>query len=181
MWVVLVLPLAWQTWQYGTDTIYYGEYLHWTGVQSARLLLVTLAITPLLRFLPRQAIVRWLARRRRDLGLVTFAYAVAHTIAYLAQKNDLQRILAESFEAGLLTGWIAFVVFCALATTSNDVSVRSMGRNWRRLHRAVYVAALLTFAHWVLTAFDPTAGYVHAGVLVVLLLLRLRRPVAKTS
>ena len=176
LWVVLVLPLAWQTWLYRSETIYYGEYLHWSGVQSARLLLLTLAITPLLRFFPRLPAIRWLMRRRRDLGLVTFVYAGAHTVAYLLNKSDLQRILAESLEVGLLTGWIAFLIFIALAITSNDASVRSMGRSWRRLHKAVYVSALLTFAHWVLTAFDPTAGYMHAAALVLLLLARVRAP-----
>jgi sulfoxide reductase heme-binding subunit YedZ len=174
LWLVLMLPLAWMTWQYGAEIVYYGEYLHWTGVQSARLLLLTLAITPLLRLSPRTAGIRWLMRRRRDVGLVTFFYALAHTVAYLVRKGDLQLIVNEGLEVGMATGWIAFLVFIALAATSNDVSVRSLGRNWRSLHSSVYVAAILTYLHWVLTAFDPTAGYVHGAVAMVLLLTRLR-------
>lgn len=176
LWLVLALPLVLMTWRYAAETVYYGEYLHWTGKQSARLLLLTLAVTPLLRLLPRFRIARWLLKRRRDLGLITFAYAFAHTAAYLVRKNDLGSIAAESLEAGLLTGWIAFLIFIALAATSNDASVRALGRAWRRLHTAVYVAAILTFMHWVLTAFDPTAGYLHFAVLAILLLLRLVRP-----
>ena len=174
LWLVLMLPLVWMTWQYSAETVYYGEYLHWTGVQSARLLLLTLAITPLLRLQPRATAIRWLMRRRRDIGLVTFFYALAHTVAYLVRKSDLQLIVSEGLEVGMLTGWIAFLVFIALAVTSNDVSVRSLGRNWRSLHRTVYVAAILTYLHWVLTAFDPTAGYVHGAVALVLLLARVR-------
>ncbi len=174
LWLVLMLPLAVMSWRYGNETVYYGEYLHWTGVQSARLLLLTLAITPLLRILPRTAAIRWLMKRRRDFGLVTFAYAVAHTIAYLVRKGDLQLIASEGLEAGLLTGWIALLAFIALAVTSNDASVRVMGRKWRSLHKAVYVAAILTYLHWVLTAFDPTVGYIHGAVAVILLLERLR-------
>lgn len=174
LWLVLILPLAWMTWRYGAETVYYGEYLHWTGVQSARLLLLTLAITPLLRLLPRAAAIRWLMRRRRDMGLVTFFYAFAHTAAYLVRKSDLRLIVSEGLEAGLLTGWIAFLVFIALAVTSNDVSVRALGRKWRKLHRAVYVAAVLTYLHWVLTAFDPTMGYLHGAVAAFLLMARLR-------
>ena len=66
------------------------------------------------------------------------------------------------------------MVFIALAVTSNDASVRAMGRKWRSLHKTVYVAAILTYLHWVLTAFDPTAGYLHGAIAVVLLLARLR-------
>lgn len=174
LWLVLMLPLAWMTWQYGTAAVYYGEYLHWTGVQSARLLLLTLAVTPLLRLLPRAAAVRWLLRRRRDIGLVTFVYALAHTVAYLVRKSDLQLIVSEGLEAGLLTGWVALLVFVALAVTSNDASVRRLGRQWRSLHKTVYAAAILTCLHWVLTAFDPTVGYLHFVVLSILLLARLR-------
>jgi methionine sulfoxide reductase heme-binding subunit len=173
LWLVLVLPLAWMTWQYGAEAIYYGEYLHWTGLQSVRLLLLTLALTPLLRLLPRSAAVRWLLRRRRDFGLITFAYALAHTVAYLVRKADLQLIASEGIEAGMLTGWIALLVFVALAVTSNDASLRALGRKWRSLHKAVYAAAILTCLHWVLTAFDPTAGYLHFAALSVLLLARL--------
>jgi sulfoxide reductase heme-binding subunit YedZ len=174
LWVALTLPLAWMTWRYSAETVYYGEYLHWTGAQSARLLLLTLAVTPLLRLLPHTPAIRWLMRRRRDLGLVTFFYALAHTAAYLVRKSDLQLIASEGLEAGLLTGWIAFLVFIALAVTSNDASVRALGRTWRSLHKAVYVAAVLTYLHWVLTAFDPTMGYVHGAAAVLLLLARLR-------
>jgi sulfoxide reductase heme-binding subunit YedZ len=174
LWLVLMLPLAWMTWQYSAETVYYGEYLHWTGVQSARLLLLTLALTPLLRLLPRAAVIRWLMRRRRDIGLVTFFYALAHTVAYLVKKSDLQLIVSEGLEAGLLTGWVAFLVFIALAVTSNNASLRALGRTWRSLHKTVYVAAILTYLHWVLTAFDPTMGYVHGAVAVVLLLARLQ-------
>lgn len=181
LWLVLLLPLAWMTWQYGAEVVFYGEYLHWTGVQAARLLLLTLAVTPLTRLLPRAAAIRWLMRRRRDLGLVTFVYALAHTLAYLVRKSDLPLIASEALEAGMLTGWIAFLVFIALAVTSNDASVRAMKRKWRSLHKTVYVAAILTYLHWVLTAFDPTAGYVHGAVAVVLLLARLRGALRATG
>ena len=81
-------------------------------------------------------------------------------------------VAKEALELGLLTGWIAFLVFIALAATSNDVSVRAMGRKWRALHKAVYAAAVLTFLHWALTAFDPTAGLLHSAVMIILLLIR---------
>ena len=62
-----------------------------------------------------------------------------------------------------------------LAATSNDAAVRSLRARWKWLHRAVYVAAALTFGHWVLTAFDPTTAYVHLGILAALQALRLLR------
>ena len=175
LWVVLALPLAVQTWRFASGAIYYGEYLHWSGQWAARLLIATLAVSALHRLRPQAAASRWLLRRRRDLGLVTFSYTLAHIVAYLIYKADIALIVREASGAGLATGWIAAAIFLALAMTSNDASVRRLGPRWRRLHRAVYPAAILTFAHWVLTAFDPAAGWLHAAVLAIVLLPRLWR------
>ncbi|MEO1202263.1 MAG: ferric reductase-like transmembrane domain-containing protein [Pseudomonadota bacterium] len=173
LWLILAAPLGVQTWRFAADQIYYGEYLHWTGQWGARLLLATLLVSALRRFMPRARTTLWLSRRRRDLGLVTFAFAAAHVVAYVWRKGDIGLIVTEALDAGLATGWVAGIVFLALALTSNDASVRRLGRRWHALHRFVYPAAVLTFAHWVLTAFDPTAGWLHAVALLALLLLRL--------
>ena len=70
------------------------------------------------------------------------------------------------------------MIFAVLAATSNKLSVRKLGARWKVLHRLVYAGAILTFLHRVMLAFDPVAGYIHAGVLLVLESLRLirRRP-----
>jgi sulfoxide reductase heme-binding subunit YedZ len=97
-----------------------------------------MAITPL-RLLFRQGNwLVWLLRRRRDLGVATFAYACAHTAVYLFRKGELNLILAEAMEPWLLVGWIALGILLALAATSNDASVRLLRRAWKRLHRLVY-------------------------------------------
>ena len=173
LWVLLVLPLAVQLYRYVNESIYYGEILHWTGLHATNLLLVTLAITPLVHFLPGRSALAWLRRYRRDLGLITFAYAGAHAAVYLVSIADLPRILEEATEAGMWTGWVAFAVMLALALTSNDQSVKSLGRSWGRLHKTVYVAAILTMLHWILTAFDPTTGYIYLAFAIALLLVRL--------
>ncbi|MEX2458656.1 MAG: hypothetical protein WD770_06685, partial [Actinomycetota bacterium] len=71
------------------------------------------------------------------------------------------------------------LIMLALALTSNDASLRRLGHGWKILHRAVYVAALLSFAHWVLSAFNPTPGYIHLGVLAALELLDSEPPYAR--
>lgn len=176
LWGVTMLPLLVQLWRYAGEELFYGEFLQWTGVQSARLLLLTLAITPLLAWRPRQPVLRWLQQRRRDLGLITFAYALAHCVAYLHYKRDLHYILADAAGWAMAAGWLAAVLMTLLAVTSNNLSLRLLGRRWRQLHRSVYVMAVLTCLHWVGTAFDPLAGLLHAGVLALLLGLRVWRP-----
>ncbi len=180
LWALLIVPLAIQIYRYAGESIYYGEILHWTGLHATHLLLLTLAITPLVRLFPRQRIFVWLRRYRRDLGLVTFVYAAAHTAIYLVRIADGTPILEEALEPGMLTGWVAFAVFLVLAVTSNDRSVRALGRSWGRLHKSVYAAAVLTIAHWALTAFDPTVSLVYLGVLIPMLLLRVA-PIRKRA
>ena len=79
------------------------------------------------------------------------------------------------------TGWLALVVMLVLAATSNDASVRRLGRRWPLLHRTVYAAAALSFVHWILSAFDPVPGYIHLGVLAGLEAIRLLRPRARAA
>ena len=173
--LVLYGILLAQTWRYLDGAIFYGEYLHWTGLQATHLLLIALIATPLRRLFPRPRWTRWLTRYRRDIGIAVFAYAAAHTMAYLLREPGLAEIVADAMTAGIATGWLALLIFLPLAMTSNDLSVRKLGRRWKTLHRSVYAGAVLTLAHWVLTAFDPTTAYVYAAIVLLLLALRVLR------
>jgi sulfoxide reductase heme-binding subunit YedZ len=173
LWIIVGVPLAVQIGRYLGGAVYYGEFLHWTGEWATRLLILALAVTPLRLAAPNARWSRWLVSRRRDLGIVTCLYALGHTIAYLAYQSEFQAVLKDMLDPGMATGWFAMIVFSLLALTSNDYSVRGLGRRWKSLHRFVYAGAVLTLAHWILTAFDPTAGYVHLAVLGALLIPRL--------
>ena len=59
-----------------------------------------------------------------------------------------------------------------LAATSNNISTRALKRSWKKLHRLVYPAAILTFLHWALTSYDPTTAYIHAGILAAIEIVR---------
>ena len=68
-----------------------------------------------------------------------------------------------------MTGWLALLLFVPLAITSNKVAVRRLGKKWGLLHKLVYVAALFTFLHWLLVAYDPVPALIHAGILALLM------------
>jgi methionine sulfoxide reductase heme-binding subunit len=180
LWALLALPGAFMTYRYVQGTTFYGEYLHATGELGARLLIVTMAVTPLRMMFANAAWTRWLVRRRRYLGVAAFGYALLHATAYL-QRQSLAVITKEAAELALTTGWVALLVMLLLAATSSDAAVRLLGRRWKWLHRAVYAAAVLTFAHWILTAFDPLPGAAHLGVLATLEAIRVWKKVRTTS
>lgn len=173
IWLLLAAPLVLLTYNYVYEAsfllgeVYYGGYVHDTGRWAAWALLAALAAAPLRLSFPHFGFTRWFLAQRRYLGVASFAYASAHLIAYLAQQ-DRARIAEDFAQAAFWTGWIAFAVFAALAATSNDLSLRTLRRGWKVLHRLVHPAAILAFLHWALTAFDPFLAYCHIAGLALL-------------
>lgn len=162
--VALAVPGAAITVGYLTERSFYGEVVHATGEWAIWLTMAALIVTPLRRLFPRQTWTVWLVQRRRYLGVAAFAYAALHAVVY-AQRAGVSKMLAEVADVGMLMGWVALALFLPLALTSNDLSVRRLGARWKRLHRLVYAAAVLAFAHWVTVAFDPLTAYLHLTVL----------------
>ena len=168
VWAVLALPFAGLAKAFRAGDLYYGEIIHESGELAARLLLLSLAITPLRLFFSESNWPNWLLHRRRYFGVATAAYAALHTLVYLDKKIGSGLLLQEAAEFSMWSGWLAMVIFVLLALTSNDASVRRLKRAWKKLHRWVYVAALLTFTHWIFIAFDFVPGLLHLLVLAFL-------------
>ena len=175
IWVLLAVPAVIMLGGYLSEQLYYGELMHASGEVSGRLLILTLAITPLRLMFPAKQWPNWLLRRRRYLGVGTFSYALLHTLFYLQKVGVVSEILAESLAFEYWTGWLALLIFVALAATSNDRSVRMMKSVWKKLHRWIYAAAILAFLHWIFVAFNFVPGLVHASLLVALEAIRILR------
>lgn len=165
LWAALGLPCIAIGAAYLTGRLFYGEAVHLSGEWSARLLIATLAATPLALMFPGRPSTRWLLRNRRYFGVASFAYAALHTLIYVDKTRSLPTLLDDAVAPEYLTGWIATLVFAVLAATSNDASVRFLRRAWKSLHRWVYLAAVLSFVHWLLVAFDPLPAAVHLVLL----------------
>lgn len=174
LWLVLAVPGMWilYRWAAAPSVYGYGHAIGDSGDWAAWLLLLTLAVTPVRMLFRRHSWSTWLIRRRRDFGVASFAYAAGHTIIYVANKASLDAILLDLGLPDIVVGWLALALFVPLAATSNDIATRALRRSWKRLHRLVYPAAILTFLHWVLASFDPTTAYIHIAVLAAIELLR---------
>ena len=168
LWAILALPFLWMADGLRDGGLFYGEILHASGEFSARLLLLTLAITPLRLFFADSIWPNWLLQRRRYFGVATFMYAALHTGVYLERKFGSGLILQEAAEFQMWTGWLAMAILVPLAVTSNDATVRRLKRAWKKLHRWIYLAAFLTYVHWIFVAFSPVPGLIHFLVLLVL-------------
>ena len=159
----------------GPDPV--AQVEHRTGIWALRLLLATLAITPLRRLSGWNGLVRY----RRLLGLWAFAYACAHLATYLVL--DLGGYWAQVFteiakRPYITVGFTAWLLLVPLAATSTQAMVRRLGRRWQALHRLVYAAAILASLHfiWVVKSGKAIARIeplVYAAILAALLLARL--------
>jgi|SaaInlV_100m_DNA_5_1039725.scaffolds.fasta_scaffold04888_3 methionine sulfoxide reductase heme-binding subunit len=175
IWAALAIPGIYILVRYLTDAISYGQVIHETGDWSVGFLFLALAVTPFCNLLPKAKWPRWFMFHRRAIGVASFGYAAFHTIVYLERKWGYGYILEEAQDPGLLTGWIAMAIFLILAITSNNQSVRALRKNWQHLHRTVYIATALTFAHWVITSIEPRAAYITLGALCLVEVLRFVR------
>ena len=173
---VSLLPLVWLFWlawsdQLGANPV--ETLSHRTGDWSLRFLLLTLAVTPLRR------LTGWngLQRFRRMLGLFAFFYVSLHFSVYLIFDHffDLSAIIADVAKRPYITvGFAGFVLLIPLAVTSTNQMIRRLGRNWQRLHRLVYLIAILGVLHYLwLVKADLREPLIYAGILAVLLGYRL--------
>jgi sulfoxide reductase heme-binding subunit YedZ len=116
------------------------------------------------------------------LGLFAFTYATLHFLVWLVFDKGLAwgAMLEDIAERPFITvGFLAFALLIPLAVTSTRGMMRRLGRRWQRLHRAVYVIAILGIIHYIwLVKADILEPAVYAAILAALLLLRLRKPAA---
>lgn len=142
------------------------------GLWALRFLLLSLSITPLMKFGLR------LIRFRRALGLLAFGYAALHFTCWIALDMALRwgQILQDMAKRPyILAGLAAFAVLVPLAATSWDGAIRRLGPlAWRRLHRLAYVAVVAAAVHFVMISkVWMTESLLYLGAAVALLLLRL--------
>lgn len=146
---------------------------HQTGDLAIRFLAASLAVTPLRRL----AGWNWLARYRRVLGLCAFAYATAHlaTFVVLDLELNLGDVSREIAKRPFITvGFAAWLLLVPLAVTSTKGWIRRLGKTWTRLHRLVYLVALLGVVHyWWSQKKDRTEPLIWGAAFAALLLLRL--------
>lgn len=91
---------------------------------------------------------RFLYLERRSIGIACGFYVILHFLTYLAKESFLpkgwEQILTKNY---LTAGTIAAIILLILTLTSNDISTRFLKKNWKKLHRLVYLAAFIMLFH----------------------------------
>lgn len=150
----------------------YEAATHETGLWTLRLLLITLALTPLRR------ITGWarLAGIRRFLGLTVFTYAALHLTLYIGDQDwNVGQASSEILNRIYLTiGFITVAGLTLLAATSNDAAIRRLKLRWHQLHRVVYGLAALGILHFFMQSkLEATEAAMMMGFWLLLMGYRL--------
>lgn len=145
-------------------------FLRTTGALTLVFLLVTLAVSPLRKIFGWNNLIKF----RRMLGLFAFFYGFLHLITYSVfdKSFDFPVIIGDIWQRPFIAvGMLAFFLLVPLAVTSTNGMIKRLGgKNWARLHKLTYAAAVLGVVHfWMLVKSDLTYpllfGLVLAGLL----------------
>jgi methionine sulfoxide reductase heme-binding subunit len=160
LWLACLAPVALLVWGAVTNNLGpdpTARIAFSTGLTTLRLLILTLAITPLRRLgaslvPPLAARFNGLIKFRRLLGLFAFFYATLHMLTYVALYSgfDLHAMLADVTRRRFITmGAAAYLLLLPLALTSTTWAIRKLGgKNWNRLHKLIYFAAICGVIHY---------------------------------
>ena len=147
-----------------------------TGRTAIVLLILSLTCTPANTIFGFRRAIRW----RRPLGMYAFLYVSLHFVTFAVLDYGLdpsllgQAVFEKSYA---LVGLAAGLLLVPLAITATRGWMRRLGKNWKRLHRLVYLAAVLAVLHWVLLVKSDTRLPLLYGAILALLLMARTRPV----
>jgi sulfoxide reductase heme-binding subunit YedZ len=150
-WLACLTPILLLAYQVVTNVLPdpTGSIELTTGYDTLLLLILSLAITPLRKLVTA---LGWLIKFRRLLGLFAFFYGTVHMLAWVALYSnfDVQAMLDDIAKRKFITiGVVTWLLLLPLAATSTTWAIRKLGgKNWSRLHKLVYVAAICGIIHY---------------------------------
>ena len=155
------------------------EITHHTGEWTLLFLIFTLAMSPLKQITNMNI---WISVRRM-LGLFAFFYASLHMLTYVGldyrfDMNEISKdILTKRF---IFVGFAAWLLLVPLALTSSKKMMSILKQYWKKLHRLIYLIALLRVTHFIwLVKKDVTEPLIY--LLIILFLLAFRIKFKKTN
>jgi methionine sulfoxide reductase heme-binding subunit len=151
-----------------------------TGIHALTFLLFSLACTPL------ASILGWkeLIQRRKALGDYGFMYAAIHLTIFVGLDYgfNLKSILRDvGTKWYILIGLTAFLLLLPLALTSFKYWMKRLGKNWKRLHKLVYIISPIVAVHFLLSVKGDLTRLqgnilqpiLYGSIALILLILRI--------
>lgn len=120
-------------------------------------------------------ILKWLMKYRRQIGVISFLFALGHGILLIRKRNfdffDIQTYWIS------VSGVLLLIIFTLLTITSNNWSIKKLKRNWKKLHELTYLAMFLLAWHvidkmWGHWSYLTPLGIVGITSIIVLFIAR---------
>ena len=147
------------------------------GINTLRMLLLTLSLTPIRELSGYSGVIRF----RRMTGLFVLFYAALHLVAYLWfllgwEWAELGEDIVK--RPYITVGFLAFLLLIPLGLTSTRNMMRRLGKNWKKLHRLIYLTAILGCLHFIwLSRANLDEAYTYTFIMFILLGFRVTRKI----
>ena len=145
------------------------EITHFTGEWTLIFICLTLAMSPLKKLTN----LNFWVKGRRMLGLFVFFYASLHLLTYVGidYRFSWQPIFDDVVKKKyIFVGFAAWVLLIPLTITSSQKMIILLKQNWKKLHRLIYVIAILGSLHFIWLSktiyFKPLIYFVIITVLL---------------
>lgn len=142
------------------------------GEMAAYTLLLILFLSPVSKIF-RTRLLLQLMGLRRELGILMAYLATVHGLGYILDPEWFDLLIAPylkvslfAINPALLFGATAYLLTLPLLLTSNSWAQRSLGKNWKRLHKIVYVLFVVVLMHRFLIKGGGTVEFIQLGVLL---------------
>ncbi len=146
---------------------------HETGQWAFICLLISLSCTPVYKVFGLKKVMRI----RRMSGLFAFFYGSLHFAIYWVfdQSLSLEYLWQDIKDRPYITlGFSAWLLLIPLTITSTRKMRQRLGKTWLKLHKLVYIIALLALAHYIwLIRADYAEVIIFALCLSILLATRI--------
>ena len=150
------------------------EITHFTGEWTLIFICLTLAMSPLKKLTN----LNFWVKVRRMLGLFVFFYASLHLLTYVGidYRFSWQPIFDDVLKKKyIFVGFAAWVLLIPLTITSSQKMILLLKQNWKKLHRLIYVIAILGSLHFIWLSktiyFKPLIYFV---IITILLFFRIK-------
>ena len=147
------------------------EITHFTGEWTLIFICLTLSMSPLQKFTN----LNYWIKIRRMLGLFVFFYASLHLLTYIGidYRFSWQPIFDDVVKKKyIFVGFAAWVLLIPLTITSSQKMMLLLKEKWKKLHRLIYVIAILGSLHFIWLSktiyFKPLFYFVLITILLAL-------------
>jgi len=149
------------------------EITHFTGEWTLIFICLTLAMSPLKKLTN----LNFWVKGRRMLGLFVFFYASLHLLTYVGidYRFSWQPIFDDVVKKKyIFVGFAAWMLLIPLTLTSSQKMMLLLKQNWKKLHRLIYVIAILGSLHFIwLSKTIYLKPLIYFVIITILLFLRI--------